>query len=77
MIEVDDQWSWEEAAFKEEGTKEEGGKEEGTKEGGTKGDNLSSGHDEELRADEQRCTLKLSESFPDYDFWGWVILYLK
>ena len=46
-------------AFKEEGTKEEGG---------TKGDNLSSGHDEELRADEQRCTLKLSGSFPDYDF---------
>ena len=67
-MEVDDQWSWEEAAFKEEGTKEEGG---------TKGDNLSSGHDEELRADEQRCTLKLSESFSDYDFWGWVILYLK
>ena len=77
-MEVDDQWSWEEAAFKEEGTKEEGGKEEGTKEGGTKGDNLSSGHDEELRADEQRCTLKLffqSESFSD--FWGWVSLYLK
>ena len=70
-MEVDDQWSWEEpAAFKEEGGKEEGTKEEG----GTKGDNLSSGHDEELRADEQRCTLKLSESFPDYDFWGWVSL---
>ena len=70
-MEVDDQWSWEEAAFKEEGTKEEGSKEEE----GTKGDNLSSGHDEELRADEQRCTLKLffqSESFPD--FWGWVSL---
>ena len=68
-MDVDDQWSWEEpAAFKEEGTKEEGG---------TKGDNLSSGHDEELRADEQRCTLKLSESFPDYDFWGWVSLYLN
>ena len=58
-------------AFKEEGTKEEGGKEEGTKgEGCTKGDNLSSGHDEELRADEQRCTLKLSESFPDMIFKG-------
>ena len=54
-MEVDDQWSWEEVAFKEEGTKEEEFKEEGTK-----GDNLSSGHDEELRADEQRCTLKLS-----------------
>ena len=77
-MDVEDQWSWEEAAFKEEGTKEEEFKEEGTKEeGGTKGDNLSSGHDEELRADEQRCTLKLSGSFPDYDFWGWVSLYLK